>query len=418
MAAVTLVDISPVGGGDGSVQSSSSTTQTSPIQFNILSLPDPANDNDGASPPMREYNMLVSRNNKKLPAAASMTSSNNNINYPYDIYEIQTVLPHSGKYASHFVGSRIISNPALHLSTRVDPLFFALAHFQRIMTKDSSAAEQLSKWQPWEQTLGDMPLPILRALNLDTKLNIGNINEVGQLGHLIDVSDMCGDDLILAKFNDEKALKWLVAKYDKALEALRKRLHNKKRMAAERSKELRNMSGGSGAFSSSFNVGDDDDDEPKDISEEKESNNEDELSKDEENSLKIGALQLICEYIPTEWKNKLSKEVGMSQEEWMGKKKGKSSSATNDNGDESNNTSGEKRSRSSWEGSIGQADADALYQYSQGGGGNSASVITPGDKKDVKNAQSVGLKRLAKVNKKGMKSLTSFFGASTKKKKT
>ena len=93
-------------------------------------------------------------------------------------------------------------------------------------------------------------------------------------------------------------------------------------------------------------------------------------------------------------------------------------SATNDNGDESNNTSGEKRSRSSWEGSIGQADADALYQFSQGGGGNSASVITPGDKKDVKNAQSVGLKRLAKVNKKGMKSLTSFFGASTKKKKT
>jgi hypothetical protein len=38
-------------------------------------------------------------------------------------------------------------------------------------------------------------------------------------------------------------------------------------------------------------------------------------------------------------------------------------------------------------------------------------------KKGVKNAQSSGLKRLAKVNKKGMKSLSSFFGAKKKQKK-
>ena len=35
-------------------------------------------------------------------------------------------------------------------------------------------------------------------------------------------------------------------------------------------------------------------------------------------------------------------------------------------------------------------------------------------RKDL-NAQSVGLKKLAKVNTKGMKSLSSFFGAGTKK---
>jgi hypothetical protein len=53
-------------------------------------------------------------------------------------------------------------------------------------------------------------------------------------------------------------------------------------------------------------------------------------------------------------------------------------------------------------------------QYTQGCA-KSASVITPGEKKEVQNAQSVGLKKLAKVNTKGMKSLSSFFGAGAKK---
>jgi hypothetical protein len=44
---------------------------------------------------------------------------------------------------------------------------------------------------------------------------------------------------------------------------------------------------------------------------------------------------------------------------------------------------------------------------------NAPSGYTP--RKEVLNAQSVGLKKLAKVNTKGMKSLSSFFGAGTKK---
>jgi hypothetical protein len=106
----------------------------------------------------------------------------------------------------------------------------------------------------------------------------------------------------------------------------------------------------------------------------------------------------------------------------MGKKYNKSyaSSITNDDEKtEEEERIGEKRSRSVWEGSIGQDDADALLQYTQGihscGGGKVASV-TPGEmKKEVLNAQSVGLKKLAKVNTRGMKSLSSFFGAGKKK---
>lgn len=68
--------------------------------------------------------------------------------------------------------------------------------------------------------------------------------------------------------------------------------------------------------------------------------------------------------------------------------------------------SGEKRAR-------GQEDADALLQYTTGS--NDLKAITR-EKKQKCVAKSVGLKRLAKVNTKGMKSMTSFFGTNLKKK--
>ena len=74
MAAVTLVDISTIGGVE------QQAAPAVPQLFNIINLQDPSNDNDGS--PSREY-MLV--NNTKASSK-------------YDICEIQTVLPHSGKY--------------------------------------------------------------------------------------------------------------------------------------------------------------------------------------------------------------------------------------------------------------------------------------------------------------------------------
>lgn len=383
MAAVTFVDVA----------SADAQSSRSPTQFNTISFTDPGNDDISE----RDY-MLISRGSPQQQS--------------YDICEIQTVLPHDGKYASYFVGSRIISNPALHVTTRVDPLYFALGHFQRAMRKGD--AEKLEKWQPWDQALADMPVPILRALGLDPNLNIDGIKGVGQLGHLIEVSDMCGDDLILCKFSEERTMKWLLAKFERAVEAMRRRLYEKKRRYAEKSKEMSSMQGGSGAFSSSFVV-EEDESNVEVAKDEKGGSNEDSaestLTKDEEQSIRVGGLQLICDYIPTEWKDKLGKKVNMSEEDWMGKKKMKSTT------DESN-TSGEKRSRASWEGAIGQEDADALLHMTAGGSGKSGgSVVTPSEKNEVRNAQSVGLKKLAKVNKKGMKSMMSFFGAKKKAKK-
>lgn len=387
MSAVTLVDLSSSDSQAGDPSCNPKSPQSS--QFNVIQLPEPGSDDTSS------YIIVTQQQNKN-----------------YDIYEIQSVRCNSGKYASYFVGSRIISNPELYLTTRVDPLYFALSHFHRIVKKGDEQSDKLDKWQPWDQALTDLPSPILRALGLDPALNINGIKEVGQLAHLLDVSDMCGDDLLLCKFSEESTLKWLVAKFNQALEALRTRQLQKKKRDLERRQEM-NVSGG--AKSSSFNMVTDEDAEEKKQEEETglpKQNSEALviLSSNEEESLKAGSLQLICNYIPVEWRQKLTKELGMAEADWKGKSK--ASSASNEE------HAGEKRSRASWEGNHGQEDADALLAYTMGTSNANASDKSSSDnKKGTKNAQSAGLKRLAKVNKKGMKSLSSFFGAAKKKQK-
>lgn len=377
MSAVTLVDLS---------NSASSHAGAYSGQYNILQLPEPGSDDT------RSYIIV--------------TTQQQNPNW--DIYEIQSVRPNCTKYASYFVGSRIISNPELYVTTRVDPLFFALSHFHRIVKKGDDQSDKLDKWQPWDQALTDLPSPILRALGLDPALNINGIKEVGQLGHLLDVSDMCGDDLLLCKFSEESTLKWLVAKFNQALEALRTRQLKRKRKDLERRKEM-NLSGG--AQSSSFNmVTEENDTKNQEEKKEEEIDTVLKLSQKEEESLRAGSLQLICDYIPADWRQKLTTELGMADADWKGKSK---TSTANDEGH-----AGEKRSRKSWEGNHGQEDADALLAYTMGTNNTSdKSSDAAADKKGTKNAQSAGLKRLAKVNTKGMKSLSCFFGGAKKKQK-
>ncbi len=438
MAAVTLVQINT-----DAPPSPSSAPSTN--QFHLISLPDPSND-DTLSP--RDYILVVSSPSRRQEQNSKQQTSL--LLSFLDIHEIQTVLPHSsGKYASYFVGSRIISNPLLHVSTRVDPLFFALAHFHRIITMNKTEKsgrraveeeEQLflsTKWQPWDQLLDGLPSPILRALHLDpNNLNISSIHEVGQLAHILDVSDMCGDDLILCKFSEERSMQWLLAKFQRSVEALRVRLqqHEMRRRSNSR---WHGGGGGSGAYSSSFVVAAEEEENGNSLEETRIKETEDgevimdstaTLTNEEENKLKVAGLQLICDYIPTEWRTKLCREVGLDDMDWMvGTKKKQQqqqqqSSTNSANSEDSSTTAiGEKkRSRAAWEGTIGQDDADALLQYTQGNGhgkSSSSSIgVAHGKKSSVQEAKSVGLKKLAKVNTKGMKSLSSFFGAGGKTK--
>lgn len=313
-----------------------------------------------------------------------------------NIYEIQSVSPNGGKYASFMLGSRFVSNPDLHVMTRVDPLYFVLDYLDNAASANTNTESGGgAKWQPFDQLLKDLPKPVLTALN--TNLSITTVKEVGQLAHLMDVSDLFDDDIV-CKFNETKALAWLNAKYERSLDALRgRKLEKKRRM------EARKSSGEYGAFSSSFVLAGN---ETKDVKTESTSNTgkeikEVELTKDEEHALRISALQLISEYIPSSWRTKLAQSLNLSEEDI--EKKTRTAAAA----------SGEKRPRLSWEGAIGQAEADELLCLTTGQ--SNATSVTPVEK-SVKNAQTVGLKRLAKVNTKGMKSISSFFGGAKKKK--
>ncbi|KAL7517661.1 hypothetical protein ACHAWX_002566 [Stephanocyclus meneghinianus] len=376
MSAITIVDV------QHALNNNTETTQPKPAapsprtaRFHLLSLPPP-----DSSSPTRDYLTLSDRI------------------HPLDIYEIQTVRPNHGKYASYFLGSRIISNPHLHVATRVDPLFFLLNHFHR-----SSSGSTNQRWQPLDQLLADVPHSIRRAWNVRPNVDGG----AGQLGHLLDVSDAFGDEIV-CRFSEARTMRWLRAKYDRCVEAVRVRTEGRKRrMAAWKS-------GGFGAFSSSFAMAEERKDEVA-LEEDGAEGGGLILSKEEERAVRIGALQLVCEYLPSPWRTKLAEAVGLSDEDWMGKTTVRGSSTPTDNDEEC--SPGQKRPRASWEGALGQAEADDMLCLTTGRtAGEGSTIITPIEKNSVKNAQSVGLKRLAKVNTKGMKSLTSFFGGGAKKK--
>ena len=363
-----------------------------PSRFSVgtVTLADPGDvDND------REYLVVDCAGRGEPCSSGSSTRSAVNL---VSIHETQAVAPSNGKYSSYFVGSRIISNPALHISSRVDPLFFALEHFQRRLARGDS---KLETFQPYDQALEGINSLILLALGLDPKLVVNGKDGPGQLLHICEANDMCGDDLILIKFSQQRTTAWLKMKFENALVAVRNRVVERKRWESHRAYELANLRGGNGAFCSGFAL---EEDTPK----MEESGTKDlvideeiKLTCLEETQIKVHALQLVSNYLPTYWKMKLSREVGVTAEDneqkWEPAKTG-------------------KRTRESWEGAVGQSDSEALVAFSQGHSSAGSKAVTPGaEKKCVKNAQSHGLKRLAKVNKKGMKTLSTFFGAKKKK---
>ena len=145
------------------------------------------------------------------------------------LYEIQSASPNTGKYASYLLDSRFISNPELYAVTKVDPLFFALHYFDSLSTNNDDGAD--GKWQTWDQLLKHLPTPILHALNLT--LDVTNTSQVGQLGHLLQVSDLF-DDEIVCKFSEDKTLSWLSSKYSRCCVALRQRRVEKKQRMEEK----------------------------------------------------------------------------------------------------------------------------------------------------------------------------------------
>lgn len=361
-----------------------------------------------------------------------LTSSSHSNSTKNDIYEVQNIThSKSSNFSSFFVGSRVISNPSLHLINRVDPLFFLLSYFN-IDTNNNN--EQSQKWQPWNQ--------ICENRNIHHTVRQILQHDKSQLRHFFHINDSLvlsqddnNDDLILYKFQSDKALKWLNAKIRK-VETMLEKQYKARRTYEERIRQTEKDGNNHGAFSSSFVLSKNNCDkqssdnlnedsmidqihEENKICEEKQSEDtkskemDISLSSEEQRQLLKSSIQVVCEYISPSWQSKLLEYLKLDIDVILSTSKSKQEKKeTKDNSNPNNHPTVTPALSSSPLFNEGKmSEADKLLQYTMGSGTGTSTNDDSNDKKrKINDAKSVGLKRLQKVNTKGMKSLSSFFG--------
>mmetsp|Transcript_19097 Transcript_19097/g.23504 ORF Transcript_19097/g.23504 Transcript_19097/m.23504 type:complete len:338 (+) Transcript_19097:1021-2034(+) len=299
----------------------------------------------------------------------------------------------------------------------------------------------------------------------DDNDNNGNIKD--------DKDDDDTNEMILYKFSDELVLKWLHAKLENVKSHLQTQFLWKRQQ--EDKIDLKNKDNddigcegdgdGNGAFSSSFVLseqhshnskrqdkndidngnGNDDKHENKNDQKlnTKPSSNTLQLTTMEKTKILHSATQIICEYLSCTWRQKLLSSLDLKDYHLQKSILKKRIKDNRDNDKKRKEKEQMSISISSPDTAIPpdasattstshqvtplriplpkMSEADKLLHYMSGGGthdGENVIGATETKKKsNIQNSKSVGLKRLQKVNTKGMKSLASFFGPPSKKKK-
>ncbi|GMI32071.1 hypothetical protein TeGR_g3450, partial [Tetraparma gracilis] len=108
------------------------------------------------------------------------------------VLEVNAVAP--SKYCSFFADSTVIPNGSLHVATPLDPLFLLLP----------SLPSLLSRFCPYDQFLSTLPGDELRGLCSEALL-----------ARVCATSDAMGDDMLLYKFDEGKAVGCLKKKYER-----------------------------------------------------------------------------------------------------------------------------------------------------------------------------------------------------------
>lgn len=280
---------------------------------------------------------------------------------PATILQVQSLRK---PFGSFFVGSRVISNGVLNVATRVDPMYFVLNH---LATDDHSTPT----WQPLDQMLVNISKYIQQSISSEH-----------QYRHLCTTNDQLGS-IILYKFQEQRALAWLERKYKAALQVLEEQLLAHKQ-------RIKQHSDGGGAFTKKFNFIHDNDTI---------TNSEDTtFSRLEQMTLQHEACHIVCDYLSMEWSAKLAQHLNLP-----------STIIEINSGISTTTTTTPKRK---WEGVAGSSTHDDLVELMLGTNVATVKQSKHNDmiQKKLK-AQSSGLKQLAKVKTKGMKSMSTFFGA-------
>lgn len=113
-----------------------------------------------------------------------------------DIFELQSVLPK--KHGSWFVNQKVSSNPSFYMASKIDPLFLCLPYF-----------ETRTQFSPLDQI-------IISSDETSTCARIPLNNSANwKLENIADVKDL-GDDLILYRYSELKTIAWLTNKVKRA----------------------------------------------------------------------------------------------------------------------------------------------------------------------------------------------------------
>ncbi|CAJ1902355.1 unnamed protein product [Cylindrotheca closterium] len=258
-------------------------------------------------------------------------------------------------FSSFLVGRHVVKDGNLYVMNRVDPLFWFFSQY--------SHTEQCKQWRPVDQVVECLPDVVQKALDTD------------QIPHLFQVlnSEAMGDTPFF-KFVPERALKWLQQKHQRIFHCLE---IQEKAKREQSKKKLSKSSRGGGSVSASFYM-------PEDTTSSAPQTETDPsiLSNADIQMLKLDSAQIISNYLPPEWSKALMDHLGLAETE---------------------------------------AKVTQQHQVKRPVVSPTASPDKPEEiekpKKKVVEAQTIGNKRLAKVSTKGMKSLASFFGGPTTKKK-
>lgn len=287
----------------------------------------------------------------------------------FDILELQVAKVASRAFNSFFIDQSVQSEGSLYIATRIDPMLLLLPLMEK----------RKAKWTRLEESLQEEGMGwLLRCKHVKADT-------------ICDVNDQLGPDLLLYKLNEDKVMEWLQSKVTRVLTCLEK-------FSAGKASGSSFASGFSGALQSSNPVADE---ANATESEETATTHSEESTNGGSNSkIKVTcirnlstALELVCEYLPPEWSERISEKHGVVSaslyEPKVGKKKAPVPTLWEVSAEEDRNLSL----------SLGKGKASA----GTGGASNSTKKATPAA------AKSKG--KLANVNTKGMKSMSSFFSS-------
>lgn len=310
-------------------------------------------------------------------------------------------------FSSFFIQSQstsfVVGNGNLYTITEVDPLFFLLPPNTDESTRTKNQEKRLNtnqSWQPIDQILGTVDSTLRSCV--DPK----------QLGHLYESLKLSPDETFY-RFSNERTLKWLKNKQSnlqKSLEQQQNKLHQNDQSSQK----------GKGAYAAGFILeAVENSIDPQAVKSNK--NNNQQLPKDEQQTeerrehekqqryVKIAeeeSVQIICSYLNQEWQRKFLEHVNLTDEILLTAKQrvAKRTSSEMTCEDSSN-----KIMNGTTTNIDGNLNNNAVGQQS-----------TLGNKIKIKSSsnKSVGLVKLEKVNTKGMKKMSAFFQASSKKQRS